>query len=418
VSLPLEIALRYLRARPSRLISSVSLLAIFGIAIGVAALVVAMGLLSGYRREIREKLIGSNAEVVVFLFPRDETPQESEARIAALGAKLAGVAGVRAVAPVVYQTAVVSSAASPGGADATLKGIDPLLERQVSQIAAFLPQAETVLTRGMAGSLPGCAIGADLARRLDVAEGREIRLSVADQAPGGARFAPRVGRCRVAKIFKTNFYEYDAEWVFLDRETLRSLARLTLPANVLEIALDSRSDVDVVSRAVGEASGPGTSVTDWRSMNSGLFSALAIQQTTLFLVIGLIVGVSTFNVVSTLVMTVQEKKRDIGVLAAVGAEPRLISRIFLVLGGLLGGAGVALGVGLGILVCWAATEFRLLSFPPGVAEIYFVSFLPFLVRPSEVAAIVAFSAVAILGASYLAARRATRIDIGEALRYE
>jgi lipoprotein-releasing system permease protein len=418
VSLALEIALRYVRSRPSRLISSVSLLAIAGIAVGVAALVVAMGLLSGYRREIREKLIGSNAEVVVFLFSREESEPESEQRVGAIAGRIARVPGVRAVAPVVYQTGIVSSPASPDGVDGTLKGVDPVLERSVSQIDSFLPRAETLLTRGGPGHPPGCAIGEAMARRLDVREGGEILLAVADQAPGGARFAPRAGPCKVARIFKTNFYEYDAEWVFLDREALRRLARLTLPANVLEISLHARGDVASVSREVGDAAGPGTSVTDWRAMNSGLFSALAIQQTTLFLVIGLIVAVSTFNVVSTLVMTVQEKKRDIGVLAAMGAEPGLLSRVFLVFGGLLGGAGVLLGVLFGVVVCWAATEFRLLSFPPGVAEIYFVSFLPFLVRPLEVAGIVVFSAAAILAASWLAARRAARVDIGEALRYE
>ncbi len=115
-------------------------------------------------------------------------------------------------------------------------------------------------------------------------------------------------------------------------------------------------------------------------MNGGLFAALAIQQTTLFLVIGLIVAVSTFNVVATLVMTVQEKKRDIGVLTTLGAEPRFFSRVFLALGALLGGTGVLFGVVFGVLVCWVMTRFRLLSFPPGVAEIYFVSYIPFLVR--------------------------------------
>jgi ABC-type lipoprotein release transport system permease subunit len=159
-------------------------------------------------------------------------------------------------------------------------------------------------------------------------------------------------------------------------------------------------------------------VTDWRSMNGGLFSALALQQITLFLVIGLIVAVSTFNVVATLVMTVQEKKRDIGVLSALGAEPRFFPRVFVWLGALLGGSGVIAGILFGSLVCWAGTTFRLLSFPPGVAEIYFVSFIPFLVRAVDIGAIVAFAAVAIFVASWLPARRAARIDIAEALRYE
>src|SRR5262249_55635199 len=145
------------------------------------------------------------------------------------------------------------------------------------------------------------------------------------------------------------------------------------------------------------------SVSDWSTMNGGLFSALQIQQITLFIVIFLIVGVSTFNVVSTLVMTVQEKKRDIGVLSALGAEPRFFTRVFLLLGALLGGAGIAAGVLFGSLVCWAATKFRLLSFPQGVAEIYFVSSIPFLVRARDVAAIVLFSAAAIALASWVPA---------------
>jgi ABC-type lipoprotein release transport system permease subunit len=153
-------------------------------------------------------------------------------------------------------------------------------------------------------------------------------------------------------------------------------------------------------------------------MNGGLFAALAIQQTTLFLVIGLIVAVSTFNVVATLVMTVQEKKRDIGVLTTLGAEPGFFSKVFLALGSLLGGAGVLAGVVFGVLVCWVMTRFRLLSFPPGVAEIYFVSYIPFLVRAKDLAAIVGFSALAILLAAWFPARRAASLDIADALRYE
>src|SRR6185295_7178386 len=129
-------------------------------------------------------------------------------------------------------------------------------------------------------------------------------------------------------------------------------------------------------------------------------------------------AVSTFNVVATLVMTVQEKKRDIGVLSTLGAEPRFFSRVFVWLGALLGGSGVVAGILFGAAVCVAATRFRLLSFPPGVAEIYFVSFIPFLVRATDVAAIVGFAALAILLASWVPARRAARVNIADALRYE
>jgi len=222
----------------------------------------------------------------------------------------------------------------------------------------------------------------------------------------------------VAKVFRTNFAEYDAEWIFCGRAALRSLCRMPAAANVVEVRLDPKADRDAAERAIRTAAGRDFSVADTLSMNSGLFAALKVQQTTLFLVIGLIVAVSTFNVVATLVMTVQEKKRDIGVLSALGAAPGFFSRVFLWLGALLGGTGVVLGIGFGSLVCAVVTGFRLLRFPPGVAEIYFVSYIPFLVRPLDLAAIVAFSALAIVAASWVPARRAARVDVAEALRYE
>jgi lipoprotein-releasing system permease protein len=413
MTLPLEVALSYLRARSSRLVSSVSLLSISGIGLGVAALVVAMGLLSGYQREIRENLIGANAEVV--LFPLSTT---AEADPATVQRKVSKLTRVRATAPVVYQSGLASSAATPDGSDVVLKGIDPAAERQVSRLDAYLPDAERALTRGSAALRPGVAIGAELARLLDLKEGDTILLSVPDNTRGAAALVARSEPFRVARIFRTNFYESDAELVFLDRQVLRQLARMPGEANVIEIKLDTIRDTASAARAIGAAAGKEFSVTDWRSLNTGLFSALKIQQTTLFFVIGLIVAVSTFNIVATLVMTVNEKKRDIGVLTALGAEPTFFSRIFLLLGGLLGGAGVLTGIAFGSLVCWVMTAFRLLRFPPGVAEIYFVSYIPFLVRPVDLAAIVAFSALVVLLASWLPARRAGRVDIAQALRYE
>src|SRR5262249_52080910 len=151
-------------------------------------------------------------------------------------------------------------------------------ERRVSELDSYLPQAERLLTRGTAGEPPGIAIGVELARRLDVKTGDIASLSVADRSPERRSLIPRAGRFRVARIFRTNFAEYDSEWVFMDREELRRLSRLSAAADVLEIRLDSIDHTAEAARAIEMAVGPGYSVLDWRSMNSGLFSALAIQQ--------------------------------------------------------------------------------------------------------------------------------------------
>jgi lipoprotein-releasing system permease protein len=409
--LSLEVALAYLRSRPTRLVSAVSLLAIGGIGLGVAALVVAMGLLSGYRTEIRDKLIGANAEAVVYPL----VPAGAE-EIAALRRRLAAVPDVRATSAVVYQSGLAASAEAPDGLDAVIKGIDPEAEGRVSpQTAAILAGSSLAASPG---ELPGAAVGAELARGLGVKVGDPIAISVPDATLGSSALVPRTGRFRVAKIFRTNFAEYDSEWIFCARETLQALSRMPGNANVIEIGLAAPKDRAAALAAIRVASGQGFSVADTLSMNGGLFAALRVQQTTLFLVIGLIVAVSTFNLVATLVMRVQEKKRDIGVLSSLGAEPRFFSRVFVWVGVLLGAAGVAAGVAFGSLVCWAVTTIRLLSFPPGVAQIYFVSFIPFRVRAQDLAAIVGFAAAAILLASWLSARRAARVNVAEALRYE
>jgi len=412
VSFAGELALRYFRRRSSRLVSRVSALAIAGVALGVMALVIAMGLLSGYRDEIQTKLIGANADVVIFPLAGSgvERPETIEA-------KLRRVPRVRAVSSVIYWQGTAASDALPDGTNAVLKGIDPERERSVAPVGRVLDAGRRLFAAGSDG-VPACAIGADLAGRLDVRPGGIVVLTVPDASRRGSLLALRRRAFRVSEVFRTNFFEYDSEWIFVDREEARALARFPAPANVIEVKLDSIEKTPEATAAIRSAVGEGFSVTDWRSLNGSLFSALTVQKITLFLVIGLIVAVSTFNIVATLVMSVQERKRDIGVLSAVGAPPRLAERVFLRLGMLLGGTGVAIGIVSGALVCAALTRFRLVRFPPEVAEIYFVSFVPFSVRPRDLLAIALFSAGIIAAASFFPARRAARVDVAEALRYE
>src|SRR5262245_14459047 len=214
-----------------------------------------MGLLSGYRTEIREKLIGANAEVVVFPLIPGGDPDP-----AALERRLAAVPGVTATAPVIYQTGVASSPAVPDGTDAVLKGIDPAAERRVSDLGLYLPDAETAVTAGGPDAPPGVAIGVELARKLDVREGDTIALSVAGGSGVAGRFAPRTGRVGVVRIFRTNFSEYDTEWVFVDREALRRLAGLEGKANVVEVKLRSIDDTNRIVSQIDRDAGKGYSV--------------------------------------------------------------------------------------------------------------------------------------------------------------
>ncbi len=381
-----------------------SWLAIAGVALGVMALVVAMGLLTGYRDEIQTKLIGANAEIVVF-----PLTSGGIADPAALAKRVRRDANVVSTAPVVYLQGTAGSEAVPEGSNAIVKGVD---RAGAGAVPVSIPAPPAP------GGLPGCSIGYELANKLRVGKGDTVVLTVPDASRRGSALSLRRKAFRVTQVFRTNFYEYDSEWVFVRRKDASLLSGLSSGANVLEVRLASLDRTAESTAKIRELAGDGFTVTDWRSLNGNLFSALTVQKITLFLVIGLIVAVSTFNIVATLVMNVQEKQRDIGVLAAMGAPPRLPSGIFLRLGVLLGGAGVALGLAAGAAICFVITKFHLVSFPPEIAEIYFVSFVPFLLRLRDLAAISGFSLAIILAASYFPARRASRLRIAEALRYE
>jgi len=222
----------------------------------------------------------------------------------------------------------------------------------------------------------------------------------------------------VTNVFDTGFYEFDARWLFIDLAEAEQLLDERGSANLLEVKLAPGASLDDVTRAIQQRTKHRYAVSDWRDMNRQLFSMLKIQQLVLFIVIGLIVFVSTFNIVSTLIMTVHEKRKEIGILSSMGAESSLISRIFLWYGTMVGVAGTAAGVLLGVVICWIITRFHLVSFPPEIAEVYFVSSIPFVTRPLELSAISAFSIAVSFVATVIPSMRAARMLAVEALRHE
>ena len=178
------------------------------------------------------------------------------------------------------------------------------------------------------------------------------------------------------------------------------------------------ASLEEATRAIEQRTQHRYAVSDWRDMNRQLFSMLKIQQLVLFIVIGLIVFVSTFNIVSTLIMTVHEKRREVGILTSMGAGQRMITRVFLWYGTMVGFAGTATGVILGVVLCWIITRFNLVSFPPEIAEVYFVSSIPFVTRVSDVAIIAAFSIIVSFLATIVPSLRAARLNPIAALRHE
>src|SRR5437660_2125840 len=330
MNLPLTIAYRYLRRPTDALVSAVGAVSVLGLVIGVMALVISMALMTGYRGDLQRKLLGGNAEIFVY------SVNGPIADKASLMAVVRGTPGVAEAAPVLFKHALVTTERNVTGTEVMLKGIEPWRARASPMLAKIVgPRGAFDTAEGERG----VAVGKYLAAKLGVAAGASISITVPTDS--GGSFMPRSASFVVTNVFDTGFYEFDARWLFIDLSEAERLLDAPGSANLLEVKLAPDAELQTVTPAIEQRTKPRYAVSDWRDMNRQLFSMLKIQQLVLFIVIGLIVFVSTFNIVSTLIMTVHEKRKEIGILASMGAESTLIRRIFIWYGTMVGVAGTA-----------------------------------------------------------------------------
>ena len=407
MNLPLRIAIRYLRRPTDALVSAVGAVSVFGLVIGVMALVISMALMTGYRRDLQVKLLGGNAEVFVYSIGAQIAEPASLVKV------VRSTPGVAEASPVVFQPGVVTTERNTTGSQVMIKGIEAGRGRTTPMLGKVVGPSGRFET---AEGERGIAVGKHLAVKLGVEKGSAINVTVPSDQSGS--FMPRSAAFVVTNVFETGFYEYDARWLFVDLGEAEELSGTPGSANLIEVKLARGAEISDVTREITRRTHNRYAVSDWRDMNRQLFSMLKIQQLVLFIVIGLIVFVSTFNIVSTLIMTVHEKRREIGILTSMGAEQRSVRRIFLWYGTLVGVVGTTTGIVMGTLISWIITRYELVSFPPEIAEVYFVSSIPFVTRTVDLAAIAAFSIVVSFIATLVPSARAARLNPVEALRHE
>jgi lipoprotein-releasing system permease protein len=406
VNVPLALAWRYIRRPTDRIVSAGGLVSLLGLIIGVMALVISMALMTGYREDLERKILGGNAELLLFASAgKIENPEQ-------LARSIEKHPLVEQVTPAIYEGALVSSEKHATGQQVMLKGIT-IPPPRAPMMIEIVGRSGTLTT---AEGTAGIAVGSHLAAKLGVSEGDPLTITVPTENSGS--FLPRTRRFVITNVFSTGFFEFDSRWSFIELDAARDLLGKHGLASVLEIKVHDDASID---QAIGElklAVGLDYGISDWREANRQLFSLLAIQQLALFIVIGLIVLVSTFDIVSTLIMTIQEKKKEIGILISIGADRQMVRRIFVWYGTLVGVFGTALGLLGGVVVSWVITRYELVSFGPEIAQVYFVSSIPFITRPLDLAMIAAFA----LGVSWLAtlvpSMRAARLKPADALRYE
>ena len=406
------LALRYLRARRQEgFISVIAWFSLLGIALGVATLIIVMSVMNGFRQELLSRILGINGHLSIAAQSQTLTDYET------LADRIAKIPGVVGVFPLIEGQ--VMAAANGLAQGAVVRGILP----------DDLKARDLVSSNIVVGDLTGFSdansvvMGQRLAYKLGVRVGDNVNLISPKGTVTAFGTVPRMRSYQVAALFDIGMYEYDSAFIFMPLDAAQVYFQMKDGVSNLEVFVEDPDDAPAMTPLLLSVAGNGMRVHDWQRANASFFNAIQVERNVMFLILTLIIVVAAFNIISSLIMLVKDKGRDIAILRTMGATRGAIMRVFFISGTSIGVIGTMLGFGLGLSFASNIESIRqwiqgLTGSDLFAAEIYFLSQLPAVVDPAEVTAIVLMG----LGLSVLAtiypSWRAARLDPAEALRYE
>jgi lipoprotein-releasing system permease protein len=412
------IGLRYLKAkRKQTFISIITVISIAGVMVGVMALIIVLSVMSGFEKTLKEKILGTQAHLVVL-----KTSQEGMDQYDEVIRKTGEVRGVLAAAPFIFSQVMLSSGSSVSGV--VLKGIDPDREGKVTELANNLKAGRLQdLKEAQPGEAPPIILGEELAKHLSVSPGDSLQVisPLGTMTPMG--MMPKMKRHRVVGVFHSGMYEYDNSMAYVSIESAQKFFGMESQVTGIQVKTDNLYRVKEIGREIRKKLGFPYWTKDWMEMNRNLFSALRLEKIAMFIILVLIVLVAAFNIISTLIMVVMEKHKDIAILKSMGASSKGILRIFMIEGLVIGVVGTTLGTLLGLLAAFNLEKItgfveNLFGFKILASDVYYIDKLPSQVNGPDVAVITATAILISLLATLYPSWRASRLDPAEALRYE
>ena len=421
----LFVSWRYLKAKRKQIfISVISLISIGGVALGVAALIITLSVMNGFRNDLREKIIGMNSHIVV-LDQRNiglEEPGMAQK-------KVNRIESVVAVAPFVYGQAILKSGDRASGA--VVKGIFPEETKKVAGLLKNLREGNIdflefplkergnspseVLSDNPDKRENGIVLGAELAKNLNLSLGMNVVLISPMDVATRLGMIPRMEKFRVVGIFDSGMYEYDASLAYIFFPVAQKLFNLGERATGLEVKIDNIFFADRVAGVIQKDLGYPYWARSWMVTHKNLFAALKLEKVTMFVILVLIVLVAAFNIISTLMMMTMEKTKDIGILKAMGAARSGILKIFLFEGFTIGVVGTVIGTAVGYIACRLLEKYQFIKLPQ---DVYYISSLPVHMQGTDFIFITLVVIVVSLMATIYPAYKASRLDPCEAIKYE
>ncbi len=417
------IALRYLRSRRrTRFISLITYISVFGVAIGVAALAIVLSTMNGLETEVRQKILDTDAHIKVVTFHKRGIEGGTWQSVMDTLRTVPGIIGV---------TPFIESDGMIGGRQrvtAVIRGIDPSTADEVYTISGAIIGGSLDLGISREPISPensrelefyGMVLGWDLSQRVGSVgqKGYVAVLPEGEESPTGFSLFPTVRQrnFKVNGVFKTGLYEYDVAYAYLGLKTAQNLLGMGDRISGLAVRIDDMWNAQSVQEELERILPYPYYVITWIDQNKNLFSWMTIEKWAMFIVLGLIIMVAAFNIISTLIMVVLEKKKEIGILKAMGATRSSVQRVFVSQGMIVGVVGTVIGLVIGYGFCWAQKTFRLIHLPP---DVYFIDAVPIDMRFLDFTLITVISLLFCLLASLYPARRAAALVPVEAIRDE
>jgi lipoprotein-releasing system permease protein len=412
----LFIGLRYLRARRREgFISLITVISVLGVMIGVMTLNVVMAVMTGFEETLRDRLLGINAHVA--LVKSGDQLRDYEKLVE----QVRQTKGVVAASPSIYGQVMLTS--GPRVSGVVVRGIDPDRVNQVVDIERYikegslqsLKQPQPVQTGGRTVLLPGVIIGVRLANQLGVFPGSPLQVVSPLGSPTAIGVIPKVRRFVVVGIFDSGMSEIDSTLIYMNLADAQKFFELGDAVTNIEIRVQDVYRAQDVAQDIQRRLGFPYLTEDWSRLWPNLFSALRLEKTVYFLVLLLMVLIGAFNIISTLIMVVMEKRKDIAILQSMGATRESIRRIFLIKGCVIGVVGTFLGVVLGLAISVLIQEYRFIELPK---DVFLISTVPVRIYLSNFSLVAFASLLVCLLASLYPARQAAKLDPVEIIRYE